>query len=121
MKNLKSILAAALISVALVSCEKEENIQPSTPAQPQEQECEINNWGYIYFENRSNSNTKFDIIWDGVRLVSNLAPGKKSGMFVQTAGSHSLQFRKAGTSTTTCSTSYPNLDQCTSVTFYCTY
>lgn len=96
------------------SCEE------SVPEPTGKSECELNNWAYIYFENRSASNTSYDVYWDGSRIENNLAPGEKSKKYPFSATGHTYSFKIANTNTLACSSAYPNLAQCTTVTFYCT-
>lgn len=98
MKKLKSIFGICVIAVMIASCEKEENISPT----PTKLDCEINNWAYVYFENRSNSNTKFDVYWNGSRIIKNLAPGQKSQKFTFSASNHTYSFKIANTNTLSC-------------------
>ena len=72
----------------------------------------------VTFENRSNTNTTYDVIWDGSR-VSTLGPGQSSSI-TAAAGQHTLQFRVSNSSTGACTTSTPVLAMNVAYTFSCT-
>jgi hypothetical protein len=84
-------------------------------------DCAANNTADVQFQNKSASNQSYDVVWDGSRIVSNLAPGASSQTSSVSATSHTLEFKIAGTNTAACSTAYPSLSQCTSHVYSCTY
>ena len=112
MKNLKSILSAMLISVAFASCEKED-------MEPAKSLCETNSTAEICFENKSVYGSTYKLLFDGT-VVATLYYGESYCMTVA-AGNHSYEFRKSNGVTSACNKAYPNLAQCSSQTFYCTY
>jgi hypothetical protein len=84
-------------------------------------ECERNNTATVQFENRSASNTTYDVVWDGSKLTT-LAPGTKSSTYTVSAGTtHTLAFKITNTSRMACSQSSPNLAQCQTYLYWCTY
>lgn len=116
MKNL-ILLASVIISCTFISCE-DDTPQP-TPPQPQQ--CEVNNWSYMRFENRSNTGKTYDVYLDGSRIVQGLEPGEISSEFTVSATYHEYVFKKANSSSLACSAAYPTMAQCVRATFYCTY
>lgn len=83
--------------------------------------CQTNNTAEISFENRSNSNTTYYVLWDGSNLLT-LAPGQKSDPRTVAAGvQHTLVFRISNTNSNACTPSTPTLPQCSSNTYSCTY
>jgi hypothetical protein len=81
-------------------------------------DCVEKNTSQVSFKNTS-SNHYYDIVWDGGRIVSSLAPGQTSENFTVNAGDHVLQFKFSGSNNQACSTAYPDLVQCNSVTWSC--
>lgn len=112
-----------LLTVGMVSCGRDTTTAPitttpttTTPVVP---DCEKNNTATVRFRNDSGTSKSYDVIWDGSRIVSDLAPGQTIQTFTQSAGPHTLLFRVAGTQTAACSQSSPNLAQCSGWTYFC--
>ena len=83
-------------------------------------DCELNQTGEIYFINKSNTNSTYDIIWDGAKLTT-LAPGETSATYTVTANiTHTLLFQYTNTSNLACTASTPVIPQCQSVWYSCT-
>ena len=93
---------------------------PTPPEPPPVPECEKNHTAQIMFENRSNTNTTYDIIFDGSKLTT-ITPGTKSKDYTVAAGAHTFLFKVTNTSTVACTKASPNLAQCHSYSYYCTY
>lgn len=112
-------LFAMLIMICIVSftsCTTEED----TPPPPPPLLCETNSTGEVYFVNNSNTNSTYDIIWDGVKIAT-VAPNQRSQVFTYSAGvTHTLVFRFTNTSNDACTPSTPNLTQCQQQWFSCT-
>lgn len=83
-------------------------------------DCDANNTATVKFENKSTSSTTYDVIWDGSKIET-LTPGQTSQEHTVNATSHTLTFEVANTNTKACSTAYPNLTECTSNTYSCSY
>jgi hypothetical protein len=81
--------------------------------------CQTNNTADVSFQNNSTTSKSYDVIWDGSRVESNLAPGATSAVHTQAAGSHTLEFHVAGTQTNACSPASPNIAQCSTHTYSC--
>lgn len=82
--------------------------------------CQTNNTADVRFYGGSLTGLTNTIVWDG-SVVATVAPGQYSSYTAQTAGvTHTLTIKNAATGAAVCATSYPNLAQCTSHTFYCT-
>src|SRR5574340_991041 len=65
---------------------------PTTPT-PTIPSCQLNNTATVKFENRSNSNATYDVIWDGSKTLT-LAPSQISEPRTVAAGvQHTLQFQ----------------------------
>lgn len=83
-------------------------------------ECEVNQTGRVYFINNSNSNSTYDIIWDGAKLTT-ITPGETSITYTITANiTHTLVFRFTNTSTDACTSSAPVIPQCQTIWYSCT-
>ncbi|HEX9649394.1 MAG TPA: hypothetical protein VGA21_02435 [Cyclobacteriaceae bacterium] len=82
--------------------------------------CEANQSGKVYFINNSNSNSTYDVIWDGVKIFT-VAPGQQSSTITVTANiQHTLVFRYTNTSNNACTPSTPVIPQCETWWFNCT-
>ena len=114
MKNL-ILLPAIMLCVLFIACDKDNDPQPIP------EECDKNNWSYVYFENRSNSNKSMDVYWDGSCIIQDLDPGEKSEKFIFSASQHQYTFKVKNTNNEACNSAYPSLAKCTTSTFYCTY
>lgn len=87
---------------------------------PPSPSCETNKTGEVYFINNSNSNSTYDIIWDGVKIAT-VAPNQSSQVFTYSANvQHTLVFRYTNTSNNACTPSTPYLTQCQRLWFNCT-
>lgn len=83
--------------------------------------CEVNKTGEVYFVNHSNSNSTYDIIWDGVKITT-VTPNQSSQVFTYSANvQHTLVFRLTNTSNNACLPSTPYLIQCQKSWFDCSY
>jgi hypothetical protein len=92
-----------------------------TPVVPVVAACQANNTADIKFENRSNINRTYDVVWDGSNLMV-LAPGTISAAKTVSANvAHRLDFKYTNTSTLACATATPNLTTCSSQTYWCTF
>jgi hypothetical protein len=81
--------------------------------------CVVNNTGEVQFSNRSSGST-YDVLWDG-SIITTLSPGVTSGFFTVSAGSHTLTFRYSNSTNNSCTPSTPNVAQCSSMVYWCTY
>ena len=87
---------------------------------PAGSDCETNNTALIRFGNNSNTNSTYNVIWDGSNLVT-ITPGTESQQFTVAAGvQHTLVFRITNTNNNACSPSTPTLSQCAARIFSCT-
>lgn len=84
--------------------------------------CELNNTAQVRFENRSAGNRSYDIVWDGIRTASGLAPGQSTDPITVAAGvAHTLRFQLANSATLACNQASPVLTQCSSQVYWCTF
>ena len=113
---MKKIIPVTLISCLLLCFCGEKSPATPTPVR----ECEKNQTAKVQFENRSGSNTTYDVIWDGSKLTT-LTPGTTSQSYTQPVGQHTLQFRIANTNKAACTQSTPNLGQCEEHLFWCSF
>jgi hypothetical protein len=114
-------LLVAAVTVAFTAGACTQNSTSPTPPPPAAPSCQTNNTASIRFENRSNTNTTYDVVWDGSKLTT-VAPGSISSSYPIAAGvQHTLQFKITNTNTPACSTSTPTLAQCESSTYWCTH
>ncbi len=82
--------------------------------------CEVNNTAEVYFINNSNSNSTYDVIWDGVKIAT-VTPGNESETFIVSANvQHTLVFSFTNTSNNACTPSTPVVPQCQKWWFDCT-
>jgi len=82
--------------------------------------CEANQTGEVFFRNLSNTNSTYDIIWDGVKIAT-VGPGQDSNTFTVTANvGHTLVFQFTNTSNSACNPSTPVIPQCQELWFSCT-
>lgn len=88
--------------------------------EPALRDCEKNNTAILQFENKSTTNSTYDIIFDGSRIFT-LSPGAKSAEHVVAAGiQHTLLFKYANTNNAACSPSTPTEAMCTHFVYSCT-
>ena len=67
--------------------------------------CQTNNTATVSFSNKSNTNSTYTVVWDGVALTS-VAPGQTSPNFTESAGvAHTLQFKFSNSNTAACNVS----------------
>jgi hypothetical protein len=80
------------------------------------------NTSSVRFENRSNTNATYDIIWDGSK-TNTLAPSQMSDSRTVAAGvQHTLSFVVTNSGgRLACTTSTPTPAQCSSHTYSCTF
>ena len=87
---------------------------------PDVAECEKNTTAGVTFENKSNTNGTYDVIWDGSKVFT-LAPGAKSTeMTVAATVQHTLTFKFSNTSTLACTSGSPILAICAHQNYWCT-
>jgi len=113
----KAIPLLLIFCLLLCTCDQK---APTTPDLPSIPECERHNTATVQFENRSNSNTTYDVIWDGSKRTT-IAPGTKSQIYTEAAGQHSLHFKITNTNWSACTPSSPVLAQCSEMLYWCTY
>ena len=105
-----------LVGASMAGC----GVEDSTPTAPTVQACETNNTAQVKFQNKSNTNKTYDIIWDGSK-VGTVAPGATSSTSTVAAGvQHTLVFKITNTNTEACTPSTPTPAKCTSQTYSCT-
>ncbi len=83
-------------------------------------DCETYETAKVRFENKSNSNTTYDIIWNGSRIAT-VAPGQSTNYHTVSASQHTLTFKISNSSYRACNTSTPTLSKCSHHTYSCTY
>ena len=106
------VIIVCLLLVGFIACQ--------TPIEPDPiPACEQNNTASISFENRSVTNSTYDIIWDGARIAT-IGPWETTQKFTVSAGQHTLDFKITNGSGTACSTSWPVLSRCEAYSWFCT-
>lgn len=118
MKRAISFTALIFILLSLVSCSNDS--APTTPPTPPIPDCEKYGTAQITFENKSGSNTTYDVVWDGAKITT-IAPGTKSQEYTELAGTHTLLYKITNTSWVACSFSSPVLVECQSYTSSCSF
>lgn len=107
-----------IVLVALLATGCGSSSSPVAPA-PIVPTCQSQNTATVYFQNRSNSNLTYDIVWDGSRLVT-VAPGQDSQVFTFAANvPHSLRFQFTNSTSLACNSSTPVLTTCAAVFYGC--
>lgn len=91
---------------------------PTAP-QPAVPSCETNHTATVRFENRS-PRTTLDVLWDGSK-VATVSAGQTTGYRDVNAGIHTLLFTVTNSSDWACTPSTPNVAQCSSHTYSCSY
>ncbi len=84
---------------------------------PPQADCVVNNTSELCITNSSTVNKTYDILLDGVRIMT-IAPGQTKCETVA-AGQHVLNFYYTNTSTKACTTSQPILPQCLTRSLNC--
>src|SRR5437870_12256333 len=92
----------------------------AAPTPPPTPTCQTNNTATVHFDNRSTSNTTYDVIWDGSRRTS-VGAGSSTQTYTEAAGTHTLTFKLTNTTLLACTTSPPVLAQCSSGVYWCTF
>lgn len=83
--------------------------------------CEQNNTATVEFRNTSNSNTTYDVIWDGSKITS-VGPNQTSQKYTVAAGvQHTMVFKVTNTSNNACSLSTPTFAQCAEHWLSCSF
>ena len=91
----------------------------ASPSEPSSS-CRTNDTGTVSFQNQSNTNSTYDIVWDG-SYIATISPGQTSRDFEVAAGvQHTLQFKKTNTNALACTASTPTVAQCSIHTYSCT-
>ena len=104
--------------VSLMGCTADDVADP-TPT-PTTLACQVNNTAKLVFRNLSNSNSTYDLIWDGSKLYT-IAPGIETDTLVTAAGvQHTLLFKFTNNAGNACTPSTPTLAQCSRSWFSCT-
>jgi hypothetical protein len=81
--------------------------------------CEANNTAQVRFQNKTGASKTYSVVWDGSTLTT-LAPGATSEYYTVAAGTHTLHFMYANTTTEACTQSSPVLAVCSSMEYWCT-
>lgn len=109
--------------LACVACGSDSPVAPApvAPAPPVVPACQSGNTGTITFQNRSTSNTTYDVVFDGSRLVT-IPPQQNSQPLTVAAGvAHTLTFLVTNTARIACVQSSPIVTQCNSVSYSCAF
>jgi len=80
--------------------------------------CEVNNTGTLCIENRSTSNKAYDVVLNGIRIMT-LAVGEQQCKTVA-AGLHNLEIKYTNSNDKACSDATPVVLQCGMESLYCT-
>ncbi len=110
-----------VILVLLIGCSGDDDVMgPAAPDPDPVLSCETNNTATVVFENRSNTNSTYDIIWDGSK-VATVTPGNKTESFTVAAGiQHTLLYKYTNTNNLACTQATPTYAQCASRLQWCT-
>ena len=109
---------ASLLVFVLPGCITEDSA--GLPPPPPPLSCQTNNTAQVSFENRSNTNSTYDVIWDGANIFV-VAPANTSPPITAAAGvQHILRFQFTNTQNLACNEGTPTLAQCSNRVFSCT-
>ena len=111
------ILVLLFVFILLGSCTKD---TPTAPVVPSIDDCERYHTAEVTFANLSNSNTTYDVIWDGSWQTS-IVPGETSQTYTVASGTHTLEFRVTNTNRVCCSKGYPVLADCEKAGWSCSW
>ena len=82
--------------------------------------CEVNQTAEVEFANISNTNSTYDIIWNGSKIAT-VVPGDTTKVFTVSATvENTLRFQFTNTSDLACTDSNPIFAQCSFHTISCT-
>ena len=102
--------------VSLMGCTADDVVAPPPPAVLA---CQANNTAKLVFRNVSNSNSTYDLIWDGSKIFT-IAPGAETDTLTTAAGvQHIMQFKFTNSSNNACTQGTPTLAQCSRSWFSC--
>lgn len=88
--------------------------------QEDELECENNQTATVRFANFSNTNSTYDIIWNGAKVATVTPRDTTKRMTVAANVEHTLEFKITNTQDLACSGSNPVLSQCSARILSCT-
>jgi hypothetical protein len=78
--SMKRLVPLCMSVLLVASCSS----SPSSPTKTTPA-CQLNNTATITFENRSTSNTTYDVVWDGAKMTT-VSPGSESQEYTVAAG-----------------------------------
>jgi hypothetical protein len=81
--------------------------------------CQTQNTATVFFENRTNTNRTYDIVWDGVQIAT-VTPAQRQVFVVAANVPHTMGFQLTNSSALACSQSTPTLVVCTDNSYFCT-
>ncbi len=111
---------SCVILLVMVAAACNKATTPTAPTTPPVAACQSNNTATVSFENKSNTNSTYTIVWDGSTRTT-IAPGQTSSTYTEAAGvQHSLQFKFTNSNNPACTTSSPTLAQCSVHVYNCT-
>lgn len=102
----------SLAAFALVGCSSKKNDDPPPPPPA--------TTATVVFENRSNSNKTYDVVFDG-SLIATLGPDQSTGAISTTPGGHTYVFKVSNTGKLACNQANPQLVAGRSYTFSCSF
>jgi hypothetical protein len=113
------VFAVTLGLLVLGACSDTTQPEPEPEPTPTPA-CQVNNTADVYFKNVSNTNSTYDIVWDGSKIAT-VTPGDSSSTFTVAAGvQHTLLFKFTNTNNAACNQGTPVLAQCQTHWFSCT-
>ncbi len=114
---MRHCLVLGVVLALVVGCDSGGPAAPP-PTAPQ-LTCTATNTATVFFRNRSNTNSTYQVLWDGVRLET-LPPSERSPRHVVTAGiQHELVFKFRTTGRDACGVTTHTLAQCSDQGFSC--
>ena len=121
-KNVCIKILVLLIILTALGCSKSAPTTPDPPEIPDTPtgDCQIDSTAWVTFKNNSNSNTTYDVIWDGAKKVT-ITPGTTSPTYTVPSGQHTMKYVVTNTNTIARAQENLNLQVCSSSTYYCYY
>lgn len=122
MKGLRLLSYLMLVGIAsLVACGKSSKTTAPKPTPTPPPACETNHTATVTFENKSTTNTTYDVVLDGIH-VATIGPGEVTSAFTVTAVvQHTITFKITNSNNIACSTATVSFVQCSTQLYYCTH
>jgi len=121
MKGLRLLSYLMLVGIAsLVACGKSSKTTAPKPTPTPPPACETNHTATVTFENRSTTNTTYDVVLDGIH-VATIGPGEHTSETVTAVVQHTFTFMITNSNNVACTPATTSFVQCSIQLYYCTH